>query len=153
MNESNRLIGRAGTGLRKILIWTSFPLLAMCIRVDISLAAPGDFDGNYKGKFTLNAGHGNSSCVDTNLEQVMSVSGGQVYLDRKSPYSGFPLLLSGTVGADGTISASGVTQSAGGLTGMVPQSIFTSLTGKIQNGEFTGVLNARLCTWEVRLKK
>src|SRR3954463_13660881 len=148
MNETNYLlypvapcsIGAAGIGLRKILTWAFFLILATCIRVDTSLAAPGDFDGNYKGKLTLNAGAGNTSCVDTNLEQVMSVSGGQVYLDRKSPYSGLPLLLSGTVGPDGTISASGVTQSAGGMTGIVAQSIFASLTGKIQNGEFTGVL-------------
>src|SRR5438067_3184491 len=123
MNESKHLpcpaarclIGGAGTGLRKISTWAFFILLAICIRVDISLAAPGDFDGNYKGKITLNPGAGNTGCVDSNMEQVMLVSGGQVYLDRKSPYSGIPLLLSGSVGEDGTISDSGVTQIAGGL--------------------------------------
>src|SRR5260221_3774680 len=160
MNQTNYLPypaapcpAEARRRLQKILIWTLFFLLAICTRVDISLAAPGDFDGYYKGKFIMNSGYGNTNCVDTTMEQVMSVSGGQVYLDRKSPYSGVPLLLSGTVDAGGTISASGITQSAGGLVGTVTQSVFATLTGKIQIGEFTGVLNMRFCTWEVRLKK
>ena len=111
------------------------------------------FDGNYRGTFTLTAAPtrfmGGGNCDESKIEQVMSVSGSQVYLDRKSVFSGAPLLLSGTISADGSVAAAGTTPDATspGL------SVFYALTGKIENNEFTGQLGNRSCNYRVKMKR
>jgi hypothetical protein len=114
--------------------------------------APAQFDGTYRGTFTLTAapGFGRANpCDESKIEQVMSVSGSQVYLDRKSIAGAAPLLLSGTISADGSVSAAGITpdQKEPG------RSIFFTLTGTIENSEFTGKLSNRGCFYNVKMKR
>ena len=118
-----------------------------------SAPVTNQFDGNYRGTFTLTATPtrfmGGGGCEESKIEQVMSISGNQVYLDRKSAFSGAPLLLSGTISADGSVTAAGVTpdQKSPGL------SVFFALTGKIENNEFTGQLGNRSCNYRVQMKR
>ena len=132
--------------LSRPLTALTFLLFAMAwVLADIAAAAPGRFDGSYKGMFALSSG----SCPDSKLEQVMSISGDRVYVDRKSINTGNPLILSGTVGPDGSVSASGT----GTQGGPVAHTIFYTLIGKIENGEFVGELSNRQCSFAVKMKK
>jgi hypothetical protein len=135
-----------------------FWLLATgCDPADAASPAPAmtQFDGNYKGTFTLSGapvrgGYSRSiACVDEKIEQLMSVSGGQIYLDRKSSFSNAPLLLSGTVSADGSVSAAGITPDDTNP----GSSLFFTLTGKIENNQFTGKLDNRSCYYRVEMKR
>ena len=80
----------------------------------------------------------------------MSVTDGQVYLERKSKYSGSLLLLSGTVAVDGSVSAAG---SAPDIARQNIVAVFYTLTGKIKENEFTGKLDARHCNYEVKMRR
>ena len=100
------------------------------------------------GAKLTNRGAG-SDCDDSKFEQVMTVSRSQIYLERKSTHSSSPLLLSGTISADGSVSAAGTT-----LDAMMPgRATFFALTGKIEGNEFTGSLDNRYCIYEVKMKR
>lgn len=141
--------GKAAVRPCSITAWTFLLLFAAaCVCADVAAAAPGQFDGNYKGMFTLI----NGGCVDSKLEQVMVVSGDRVYVDRKSLNTDNPLTLSGTVGPDGSVSAAGTTtQTGGGGYGL--RTAFFTLIGRIANGEFVGELSNRGCSYAVKLKR
>ncbi len=131
-----------------------FLLFAMAwIWTDIAVAA-GRFDGDYRGMFSFTGGQGwgigqayGPNCDNSKLEQVMSVSGERVYIDRKSAYPGRSLVLSGTVSADGSVSGSGAENQDAGHT------IFFTLVGKIENGGFTGQVSSRNCSYTVHLTR
>jgi hypothetical protein len=151
--------------LRSTIAGSIFCLFAAACAPAAAAAPPAEmsqFDGKYRGTLTLVwaggvlAGNlGPSTCEVNMPEQVMSVSGNQVYLERKSIFRVAPLLLAGTVGTDGSVSAAGVTQEnlGGGRGPTGPQSIFFTLTGKIENNEFSGALNDRFCNYSVKLKR
>jgi FKBP-type peptidyl-prolyl cis-trans isomerase 2 len=128
-----------------------------CISSDIAAAAPGQFDGNYKGMFSFTGAQGWGSgqaysgfgCDNSQSEQVMSVSGDRVYIDRKSTYAGRTLVLSGTVSADGTVSGSGAENEEG----HAGHAIFFTVVGKIENGGFTGQISSRNCSYTVNMKR
>jgi hypothetical protein len=125
---------------------------ASCAPAGAASPAPTQFDGTYKGTFTLTAAPGfgrASACDESKIEQIMTVSGSQVYLDRKSIAGAAPLLLSGTISADGSVSAAGITpdQKEPG------RSIFFTLTGTIENSEFAGKLSNRSCFYNVKMKR
>jgi len=125
---------------------------ASCAAAGAASSAPTQFDGTYKGTFTLTAAPGfgrANACDESKIEQVMSVSGSQVYLDRKSIAGAAPLLLSGTIGADGSISAAGITPDAKDSS----RSTFFTLTGTVENNEFTGKLSNRGCFYNVKMKR
>jgi hypothetical protein len=136
------------------LTYWLFAAACACANAASSAPAMTQFDGSYKGTFTLTATPSRSytrppACVDDKAEQVMSVSGSQVYLDRKSAFSNAPLLLSGTVSADGSVSAAGVTPDDANPS----SSLFFTLTGKIENGEFIGKLDNRFCFYRIEMKR
>lgn len=138
--------------LRQVAAWLFLLYLVGCMCGSV-VAAQDDLDGNYRGNITLSGvGYGSGRCLETNLEQVMLVMRGQVYLDRKSLNQGATLLLSGTVDADGKVSATGVTESQSGYS-PTPRQVIASLTGKIQNGQFIGTLDQRPCNYNVTLRK
>ena len=79
----------------------------------------------------------------------MSISDGQVYLDRKYNDPSTRLLLSGTVSADGVVSAAGT---------FVPQSpqvrrVWAQLRGEIKGNEFSGQFIIARCDFTVKLRK
>jgi hypothetical protein len=109
------------------------------------------FDGNYKGFAVLTTGSGYQGC-DTSLpgvEQTMTVSGDRVYLERKSSYNNPSPIYAGTVSADGSVSASGLIR----RTDRPEISVVSTLTGKIENNEFTGILGGRNCSFSIKMKR
>jgi hypothetical protein len=131
-------------------------LILLCatafMHADTALAASGAFDGTYKGTFVLTSALSTTAsvqCENNTLEQVMSISGNQVYFDRKTPYAN-PLLLSGTVSSDGSVSANGVAGFEGGDRRSVT---YFTLVGTITNGVFDGRLSNRYCDWKISMRK
>jgi hypothetical protein len=79
----------------------------------------------------------------------MSISDGQVYLDRKYNDPSNRLLLSGTVSPEGLVSAAGA---------FVPQSpqfhrVWAQLKGKIEANQFNGQFTIARCDFTVTLRK
>ena len=117
----------------------------------ISAASPmTQFDGSYKGTIinVSAAGMGSQGgCDNSKIEQVMSISGEQVYLERKLFNPGASFILSGTITESGSISAAGVFR----YSNIATQ--FYSLTGNVKDNEFKGELTSRYCTYSVLMKK
>lgn len=144
------------------MLWMArLPLLllaigaAVCASVPLSLAQTSKFEGTYKGTIILDvetAGFlSNASCDPTtkNFEQMMTVSGDRIYLERKAAQQN--VVFSGTINAEGTASASGV-QRDDRPTVQQAASVYT-LTGKVDNNEFTGLISNRRCGYSVKMKK
>jgi hypothetical protein len=148
------MIAMINASVLRLAIAGSILFAATCAPAAAASSPPemSQFDGNYKGALTIEPSYYSSvRCEFSKIEQVMSVSGNQVYLERKSAFPGVaPLLLSGTVSPDGSVSAAGITreQSWGPST-----SIFFALTGKIENNQFKGELVSRFCNYSIVLKR
>jgi len=111
------------------------------------------FDGTYMGTVTLTSARRGSdqgfACETNNLEQKMSITGGQVYLDRRFNNPNIHLLLSGTVSGDGLVSASGTLVSQSGQY----KPVGAHLGGNLQGNEFSGDLSIQDCALAVKLRK
>jgi hypothetical protein len=111
------------------------------------------FEGAYKGTIVLSSAEGGNTASSCNpstnkFEQIMTVSGDRVYLERKAVQQN--IILSGTVGADGTVSGSGV---APPDSAQPNAGVLQMLTGKIENNQFSGLIRSRYCAWSVKMNK
>lgn len=119
----------------------------------LSFGQTPKFEGTYKGTIVLSSAEGGNTASSCNpstnkFEQIMTVSGDRVYLERKAVQQN--IILTGTVGADGTVSGSGVVPpDSTNLTVSVVQ----TLTGKIENNQFTGIIHSRYCGYSIKMNK
>ena len=138
---------------RRLLVLMAL-LCAAIEGAPLSLGQTPKFEGVYKGTIVLTGAAGaiNLDVTDCNsstnkFEQIMTVSGDRLYLERKATQQN--MVVTGTVGPDGTASGSGLTprSDSPGLNTM------HMLTGKIENNQFTGSILSRYCSYSVQLKK
>jgi hypothetical protein len=106
----------------------------------IAQTTAANYDGNYSGMDTLIPDANNhKACLGGPFQRTLVVQSGIVTFSyNKTFYAD----LKGTVGPDGTVTAS-VATAAGGA----------NLTGKIQGKTFTGRVGSALCAYSLQLTK
>jgi len=140
--------GRIMWRMTRVLLALLTFVLVLPGQVTLSLGQTPEFEGTYKGKIVVAGGAGCNLALNVDkFEQIMTISGDRVYLERKATQSN--ILFAGTVNSDGTVSASAISQD----TSDILRNEITVLTGKIQRNDFTGSMNSRRCTWSVQMKK
>jgi hypothetical protein len=119
-------------------------LVSIVIVTDIGFAAAqsAKYDGTYAGLQTLSEDGSvanYSKCLRGPFKRRLVVKGDAVTYEYNPTYHGD---VTGTVNADGDVSAGASTTSGG-----------VSLSGKIQGDDFTGEVWSLYCTYSLRLKR
>jgi hypothetical protein len=137
---------------RRLLALMALPCTAIG-GAPVSFGQTPKFEGIYKGTIVLTSavGYQAATCNPSTdkFEQIMTVSGDRLYLERKATQQN--IVLTGTVGPDGTVSGSGLTPKNNYEASSV--NIMQVLTGKIENGQFIGSISSRGCSYSVQMKK
>jgi hypothetical protein len=139
--------------LHRFLALTGFACAAIG-GAALSFGQTPKFEGVYKGTIVLKSAEGGNTASSCNpstnkFEQIMNVKDDRVYLERKATQQN--IVLTGTVGSDGTVSGSGLSSQNDGInTGI---NVMQMLTGRIENNQFTGSIINRYCSYSVLMKK